>query len=251
MGFWFSLFIIGLIFYALTKGYAKSPAGSAHKGFSEQDASFLVALLARIAKADGVINESEARYISGILDMCEEELKDPGVRPRLKRIFDEQKNSQTSIEQMARMYKSARFLTNDECSSVIIYLLHLAYANGSLHPNEKRAIDEVARGFNLGDISAFYASFEREFSRSWQSSSSWNSRNSSFENEREIDPYEVLGVSKEASFAEIKKKYRELSRKHHPDFLGAGASSDEVAKATKKTQEINEAYEQIKKMKGE
>ncbi|MCI7581713.1 MAG: DnaJ domain-containing protein, partial [Campylobacter sp.] len=50
---------------------------------------------------------------------------------------------------------------------------------------------------------------------------------------------------------EIKKKYRELSRKHHPDFLGAGASSDEVAKATKKTQEINEAYEQIKKMKGE
>ena len=251
MGFWFSLFIIGLIFYALTKGYAKSPAGSAHKGFSEQDASFLVALLARIAKADGVINESEARYISGILDMCEEELKDPGVRPRLKRIFDEQKNSQTSIEQMARMYKSARFLTNDECSSVIIYLLHLAYANGSLHPNEKRAIDEVARGFNLGDISAFYASFEREFSRSWQSSSSWNSRNSSFENEPKKDPYEVLGVSKEASFAEIKKKYRELSRKHHPDFLGAGASSDEVAKATKKTQEINKAYEQIKKMKGE
>lgn len=251
MGFWFSLFIIGLIFYALTKGYAKSPAGSTHKGFSEQDASFLVALLARIAKADGVINESEARYISGILDMCEEELKDPGVRARLKRIFDEQKNSQTSIEQMARMYKSARFLTNDECSSVIIYLLHLAYANGSLHPNEKRAIDEVARGFNLGDISAFYASFEREFSRSWQSSSSWNSRNSSFENEREIDPYEVLGISKEASFAEIKKKYRELSRKHHPDFLGAGASSDEVAKATKKTQEINKAYEQIKKMKGE
>ena len=248
MGFWFSLFIIGLIFYALTKGYAKSPAGSAHKGFNEQDASFLVALLARIAKADGAINESEARYISGILDMCEEELKDPGVRSRLKRIFDEQKNSQTSIEQMARMYKSARFLTNDECSSVIIYLLHLAYANGSLHPNEKRAIDEVARGFNLGDISSFYASFEREFSRSWQDkNSSW--KNDSFE--REIDPYEVLGVSKEASFAEIKKKYIELSRKHHPDFLGARASSDEVAKATKKTQEINEAYEQIKNMKGE
>ena len=108
----------------------------------------------------------------------------------------------------------------------------------------------MARGFNLGDISSFYASFEREFSRSWQDeNSSWNSKNGSFE--REIDPYEVLGVSKEASFAEIKKKYRELSRKHHPDFLGAGASSDEVAKATKKTQEINEAYEQIKKMKGE
>lgn len=262
MGFWLSLFIIGLIFYALTKGYAKSPAGSAHKAFSEQDASFLVALLARIAKADGVIDESEARYISGILDMCEEELKDPGARARLKRIFDEQKNSQTSIEQMARMYKSARFLTNDECASVIIYLLHLAYANGSLHPNEKRAIDEVARGFNLGDISAFYASFEREFGSydGWNSKANsrgnfeWNSRNSSQQNYQEEpkkDPYEVLGLSNSASFDEIKKRYRELSRKYHPDFLGAGASSDEVAKATRKTQEINEAYEQIKKMKGQ
>lgn len=251
MGFWFLLFIIGLIFYALTKGYAKSPAGSAHKTFSEQDASFLVALMARIAKADGVIDESEARYISGILDMCEEELKDPGARARLKRIFDEQKNSQTSIEQMAQMYKSARFLTSDECASVIIYLLHLAYANGSLHPNEKRAIDEVARGFNLGDISAFYISFEREFGRSWQDDyrGSKNYTNFSFGSQK--DPYEVLGVAKGASFADIKKKYRELSRKYHPDFLGAGASSDEVAKATRKTQEINEAYEQIKKMKGE
>lgn len=251
MGFWFLLFIIGLIFYALTKGYAKSPAGSAHKAFSEQDASFLVALLARIAKADGVIDESEARYISGILDMCEEELKDKGARARLKRIFDEQKNSQTSIEQMARMYRSARFLTNDECASVIIYLLHLAYANGSLHPNEKRAIDEVASGFGLGDISAFYISFEREFGG--YSRDSWNSnyRNSSYENEPKLDPYEVLGVPSSASFEQVKKKYRELSRKYHPDFLGAGASSDEVAKATRKTQEINEAYEQIKKMKGE
>lgn len=257
MGFWFSLFIIGLIFYALTKGYAKSPAGSAHKTFSEQDASFLVALMARIAKADGVIDESEARYISGILDMCEEELKDRGARARLKRIFDEQKNSQTSIYELAKMYKSARFLTNDECASVIIYLLHLAYANGSLHPNEKRAIDEVAMGFNLGDISAFYASFEREFGSqyNWNSNknSSWSSggssRNSSFESQK--DPYEVLGLSNSASFDEIKKRYRELSRKYHPDFLGAGASSDEVAKATRKTQEINEAYEQIKKMKGE
>lgn len=53
------------------------------------------------------------------------------------------------------------------------------------------------------------------------------------------NPYEVLGVSKEADDQEIKKAYRSLSLKYHPD-----RSSD--PDATKKFQEINNAYEKIK-----
>ncbi len=252
MGFWFTLFIIIAVFYALTRGFAKSPMGSSHKGFSEQDASFLVALMARIAKADGVIDEQEARYVSQILDMCEEELGDKSARARLKCIFDEQKNATRSIYELAKMYKQARFLTPQECSSVIIYLLHLAYINGAIHPNERTAIDEVASGFGMGDISGFYYSFEREFSRqSYRDNSSYNGGSQSYRQEPRINPYEVLGIPENSSFDDAKRKYRELSRKYHPDFLGSDASSDDVAKATKKTQEINEAYEQIKKMKGQ
>lgn len=54
------------------------------------------------------------------------------------------------------------------------------------------------------------------------------------------DPYKVLGVSPEASDEEIKRAYRRLAKKYHPD-LNPG---DEVA--AKKMQEVNAAYEQIK-----
>lgn len=54
------------------------------------------------------------------------------------------------------------------------------------------------------------------------------------------DPYEVLGVSRDASDEEIKKAYRDLTKKYHPD-LNPG---DE--EAAKKMNEINAAYDQIK-----
>src|SRR5215470_7245750 len=51
------------------------------------------------------------------------------------------------------------------------------------------------------------------------------------------DPYEVLGVSKKASEAEIKKAFRTLAKKHHPD------THANDPKAVKRFQEINSAYE--------
>ena len=61
----------------------------------------------------------------------------------------------------------------------------------------------------------------------------------------DIDPYEVLGVSKDASFEEIKASYRRLSREYHPDFT-MDKSDEIITQATKKMQQINEAYDMLK-----
>lgn len=52
------------------------------------------------------------------------------------------------------------------------------------------------------------------------------------------DYYEVLGVDKTATDKEIKKAYRKLARKYHPDVVG----EDEKEEATEKFKEISEAY---------
>ncbi len=56
------------------------------------------------------------------------------------------------------------------------------------------------------------------------------------------DPYEVLGVSRNASQEEIKKAYRELSRKYHPDSYANNPLAD---LAEEKFKEVQEAYQQI------
>ena len=54
------------------------------------------------------------------------------------------------------------------------------------------------------------------------------------------DPYKILGVSPDASDEEIKKAYRTLAKKYHPD------RNPGDAEAARKMQQVNDAYEQIK-----
>ena len=59
-----------------------------------------------------------------------------------------------------------------------------------------------------------------------------------------FDPYSVLGISRDASDEEIKKAYRKLSRKYHPD---ANINNPNKAQAEEKFKEVQQAYEQIMK----
>jgi molecular chaperone DnaJ len=60
------------------------------------------------------------------------------------------------------------------------------------------------------------------------------------------DPYQVLGISRDASDEEIKKAYRALSRKYHPD---ANVNNPNKAQAEEKFKEVQQAYDQIMKAK--
>lgn len=61
------------------------------------------------------------------------------------------------------------------------------------------------------------------------------------------NPYEILGVSENASDEEIKNKYREMVKKYHPDKYQNNPLGD---LAEEKLQEINEAYDMIMNMRG-
>ena len=60
------------------------------------------------------------------------------------------------------------------------------------------------------------------------------------------NPYKVLGVSPNADDEEIKRAYRELARKYHPDRY---TNSDLADLANEKMQEVNAAYEEIQRLR--
>lgn len=60
------------------------------------------------------------------------------------------------------------------------------------------------------------------------------------------DPYQILGISRDASDEEIKKAYRKLSRQYHPD---ANVNNPNKAQAEEKFKEVQQAYQQIMKMR--
>ena len=61
-----------------------------------------------------------------------------------------------------------------------------------------------------------------------------------------MDPYQVLGISRGASDEEIKKAYRNLSRRYHPD---ANINNPNKAQAEEKFKQVQQAYDQIMKEK--
>ena len=237
--------VVVALYYLITSGYLKDPYRHRQKQFEISDARFLVALFAKVAKANGKVSQEEASYISDMLDTICDELGSERYRNELKIVYNFHKDSPKKVFDIAVEYRFSRRLTQEECVSVVIYLLNLAYADGKFDDMERVVLNEVCDGLNLDSLTKrkLFTQFDKEFAdqktSQEKSSHSRKRRHKPAQDISDKNYYAVLGLSQDASFDEIKKQYRKLAREYHPDFLGSNADKSVISEATKKLQEIN------------
>ena len=205
------------------------PIGAALGGVNGQDAAKVqvaftvgvIALGAKMAKADGVVTRDEVNALKKVFKIPAGEMKN------VANIFNLAKQDVTGYqayaEQLASMLKGNRRLLED----VLEGLFHIAKADQELHPREVEFLAEVAKRFGIT---------KTEFSYIKARHVVVTKRN----------PYDVLGVNASIGKDELKSHYHRLVVENHPDKLIArGVPKEFVAIATDKLAAINEAYAQI------
>ncbi|MGB8366027.1 MAG: TerB family tellurite resistance protein [Rhizomicrobium sp.] len=183
----------------------------------------IIALGAKMAKADGVVTDAEIRAFERIFRVP------PAETANVRRIFDLARQDTAGYEvyagQIARVFRGNPAMLED----VLDGLFEVAKADGILHRNEQAFLERVAEifGFAPGEFRRICASHFGPDA---------------------ADPYAVLGVAHDASDVEIKRTYRLLVRENHPDSLMArGVPPEFVQMANIKLAAINAAYDKIQK----
>ena len=186
----------------------------------------IIALGAKMAKADGVVTKDEVRAFKGAFKVSDAEMK------HAARVFNLAKQDVTGYEacaeQLVTIFKGNRKLLED----VLEGLFHIAKADEKLHPGEERFLAQVAKRFGFTDTEFSYIKAGHVIAA-------------------QRNPYDVLGIKPFVSNEELKSHCRKLVADNHPDKLVArGVPKEFIAIATEKVNTINEAYNAIAKERG-
>jgi DnaJ like chaperone protein len=180
-------------------------------------ATAVIVLAAKLAKADGRVARDEIRAFK-----------------RVFRIVNQAKTSAHGFEPYARQI--AALFEHDPVllGELLIGLFEVARADGQINPGEVDFLRRVAMAFGF-DLAAF----EQIRARFSATTRDWSGAG---------DAYAVLGLSRSASDQEIRRKYRDLVREHHPDRLVAkGMPEEMIEQANRVLGAINAAYDRIAK----
>jgi DnaJ like chaperone protein len=182
----------------------------------------LVALAAKMARADGVVAPSEVAAFERVVVI------DDSDRAKVASLFRLAQATTDGYEayagQLARAFADEPQLLDD----VLDGLFLIAEADGAVHQAELAYLREVARIFGRTD-----AWFETVLSRHVRLPN---------------DPYCVLGVDRDLEFDAIKTHYRRLVRELHPDReIARGLPPEAVRIATERLAAINAAWERIER----
>ena len=184
-------------------------------------AAALIALGAKLAKADGVVSRAEIDAFKNVFQATTESTK--GVAQFFNLAQQTTRGYESYARIVYRKYKSRPDILED----VVDGLFHIALADGIVTKEEMNFLETTGRIFGFK---------ERTFNRI----------RIAHMGRTADDPYLILGVDEDISEADLKKIYRRMAAANHPDRVVArGLPSELRALATHKMAIINMAYAEI------
>lgn len=191
--------------------------------------TYLMALISEVVKADGYINKEEVYYIKSYLlnqfGSVYSNLMLKTLKLNVDKNFDVAKVTS----------KLKELIDQEQKRNLVQFLYGITIQNGGISTNEKILLENIAKTIGLSQ-----SEYENIVSGSKQNNK--NTSTSSRSNTFGYNPYKILNIDESATDLEVKKAYRQLVLKYHPDKSDA---NDEIA--NEKFNQISEAYHIIKK----
>lgn len=204
----------------------------------------LFSVMGHVAKADGRVSPDEIAMARSIMQQMALDQEQTRVAIDL---FNQGKRDDFDLDAVISQFRTESHRRTTLQQMFLEILLHAAYADGVMHPDEQRVLRRVSDrlGFSVNQFQQLEAMVRAQ--RSFHTGG-YQQPGAAPGHDLLGEAYAVLGVTKTASDAEVKKAYRRLMNQHHPDKLVARGMPEEMIKlATEKTQEIKAAYETIRK----
>lgn len=238
--------IFGLILGHLFDRGLASAMGFGGANLAEMQRMFfrtIFLLMGHVAKSDGRISEEEVAHTEQVfkqLGLGDEQRQEAIL------LFKEGAEDGFSAEGAVLAFLRAGGAHPALKQTLLMFLVSLALADGRLHEGERAALKQIG-GF-LGYAPQAIDELLRMATAqgSFHQSAGGGATTGTLE-----DAYAALGVTADASDSEVKKAYRKLMSQNHPDKLSArGVPEDMLKLATEKSQEIQAAYELVRKSRG-
>lgn len=244
-------------------GFSGGGFGSGPSQAERQEEFFksAFAVMGHVAKAKGQVTREEIQLASVMMDR----MNLHGEQRRAAQdAFREGKEADFPLDRVlekVRISSGGRF---DLLQFFLELQISAAFADGDLHPSEREVLHRVAEilGFSADQLERRLRMQEAAFrfqqggggfagGQGQQQHSGGGQWHQASSRDRLADAYSVLGVDENSDAREIKRAYRKLMNEHHPDKLMAKGLPPEMMNVAKeKSQEIQHAYDLIKKEKG-
>ncbi len=209
---------------ALAQGESLSHVFEKLRTPPERSVAFAIAVIAlgaKMAKADGQVTKDEVTAFREVFHIPKEE------EAQAARVFNLARTDITGYETYARSIATMFQGNAPVLEDLLEGLFFIAMADGEYHPKEDDFIHSVANIFGLSD---------RRF----------RTLRTRFAPDAAPDAYAVLGVDPDTNIAEIRTAWRKAVRETHPDqMLARGVPKEAVNLATRKLIAINNAWEHI------